>query len=102
MRNVEEAHHTLYGCIVTGSNPVLTALRQTAVGRSASTPLERCWVLRNYIGTLTGRYDVADEIGAMVCDLMIPYQPKDKMIDKTDDDCTEYWEQTKDYLLGGR
>lgn len=80
----------------------ITALRQTAVGRSASTPLERCWALRNYIGILTGRYDVADEIGAMVCDLMIPYQPKDKMIDKTDDDCTEYWEQTRDYLLGGR
>jgi hypothetical protein len=33
---------------------------------------------------------------------MIPYQPKDKMIDKTDDDCTEYWELTKHYLLGGR
>jgi len=31
----------------------ITALRQTAVGRSASTPLERCWALRNYIGTLT-------------------------------------------------
>lgn len=66
----------------------ITALRQTAVGRSASTPLERCWALRNYIGTLTGRYDVADEIGAMICDLMIPYQPKDKMLDKMDDDCT--------------
>jgi len=78
------------------------ALRQTAVGRTASTPLERCWALRNYIGTLTGQYDVADEIGAMICELMIPYQPKDKMIDKTDDDCTEYWEQTRNYLLNGR
>jgi hypothetical protein len=80
----------------------ITALLQAAVGRTTSTPLERCWALRNYIGTLTGRYDVANEIGAMICDLMMPYQTKDKMIDKIDDNCTEYWEQTKAYLLGGR
>jgi|694.fasta_scaffold53943_10 hypothetical protein len=80
----------------------ISALRQTAVGRSALTPLERCWALRNYIGTLTSRYDVANEIGSMVCDLIIPYQTKDKMIDKTDDDSTEYWEETKNYLLWGR
>ena len=80
----------------------IAEMLQVAVGRNASTPLERCWALRNYIGTLTGRYDVADEIGAMICDLMIPYQPKDNMIDNFDDDCTEYWQKTKDYLLGGR
>jgi hypothetical protein len=80
----------------------ITALRQAAVGRTTSTSLERCWALRNYIGTLTGRYDVADEIGAMICDLIMPYQTKDKMIDKIDDNCTEYWEKTKAYLLDGR
>lgn len=26
MRNVEEANHILYGCIVMGSNPILTAI----------------------------------------------------------------------------
>ena len=80
----------------------ISEMRQVSVGRNTSTPLQRCWALRNYIGTLTGRYDVADEIGAMICDLMIPYQPKDNMIDNFDDDCTEYWQKTKDYLLGGR
>jgi len=80
----------------------ISEMRQVAVGRNTSTPLQRCWSLRNYIGTLTGRYDVADEIGAMICDLMIPYQPKDNMIYNFDDDCTEYWQKTKDYLLGGR
>lgn len=28
MRNVEEANHILYGCIVIGSNPILTSLNQ--------------------------------------------------------------------------
>ena len=80
----------------------LKAMQEKIIGRNPCTPLERCWSLRNYIGTLTGRYDMADEIAAMFCDIMIPYQPKDKMIDNTDDNCTEYWQKTKDYLLGGR
>lgn len=84
------------------STELLTTLYQKSIGGTASTPLERAWALRNYIGTLTGRYDVADEIGAMICDLMMPYQPKDKMLDKTDDYCTDYWSKTKDYIIGGR
>ena len=28
MRNVEEANHILYGCIVIGSNPILTAINR--------------------------------------------------------------------------
>jgi hypothetical protein len=65
-------------------------------------PLERCWAIRNAVGTITGRYDKADEIGAMICDLIIPYMPKDKMLNKQDDDCTEYWHLVRSYLLNGR
>lgn len=28
MRNVEEANHILYGCIVIGSNPILTSINR--------------------------------------------------------------------------
>jgi hypothetical protein len=65
-------------------------------------PLERAWEFRNYIGASTGRYDKADEIGAMFCDLIKMYVANDKMLNRTDDDCTEYWQKTKEYLLGGR
>ena len=65
-------------------------------------PLERAWEFRNYIGLKTGRYDQADEIGAMFCDLIKMYVANDKMLNRTDDDCTEYWQKTKEYLLGGR
>ena len=75
---------------------------QKVIGRDSMTPLERCWAIRNAIGTITARYDKADEIGAMICDLMIPYMPKDKMIDKNDDYCIEYWQNVKWYLLNGR
>lgn len=81
---------------------LLTALHQTSVGRNATSPLERCWALRDYIGTSTGRYDLANKIGVMVCDRMMSYQLKHKMISKPDDDCKEYWEQTRNYLLSGR
>jgi len=65
------------------------------------TPKERCWELRNYFGTLTGRYDKADECGVKVCEYLLPYMPKDKMIDINDDDCTEYWERVKNHLIAG-
>lgn len=32
MRNVEEAHHILYGCIVIGSNPILTTKLESPSG----------------------------------------------------------------------
>ncbi len=54
------------------------------------TPLERCWAIRNYVGTITSRYDLADDIGATICDLMIT------------GDKAEYWAKVKDYILGGR
>jgi hypothetical protein len=72
------------------------------VGTTESTPLERCHAIRNYIGTTTLRYDVANEIGALICDIIIPYMPKDNMIDVYDDDCTEYWMNCKHYLTTNR
>ena len=36
MRNVEEANHILYGCIVIGSNPILTPIK------SKTPPGEHC------------------------------------------------------------
>ena len=56
-------------------NEQIAALYQKAVECNACTPLERCWALRNYIGTSTGRYDSANEIAALICDIIIPNKP---------------------------
>lgn len=80
----------------------LDELNKKVIGEMPTTPLGRCWAIRNYFGTISGRYDIADQIGATVCDMMMPFKPKDKMTNNTDDDCTEYWEKTKLYLLNGR
>jgi hypothetical protein len=81
----------------------MESIKQKCIGRdNNTTPLERCWAIRNYIGATTGKFDVADEVGAVICDMMIPFMAHDKMRDNTDDTCTEYWIKTKEYLLGGR
>jgi hypothetical protein len=66
------------------------------------TPLERCWAIRNYIGTTTQRFDIADSIGATICDMMIPFMLIAKMRHGTDYVSVEYWSKTKEYLLGAR
>lgn len=69
---------------------------------NSTVPLERCWAIRNYIGTATGRYDVADDIGAMICDLIMKYVPSGKMKSQHDDNCAEYWDKVKLHLRNGR
>jgi len=38
MRNVEEANHILYGCIVIGSNPILTSKRNAPISEGIGQP----------------------------------------------------------------
>jgi hypothetical protein len=65
---------------------------ETKLLNNSLTALERCWAIKNYIGTATNRYDLADQIGVTICDLMISQK----------DDTADYWVKVKDYILGGR
>ena len=72
------------------------------IGDTPTTPLERAWAIRNHIGRTFGRHDLANEIGALMCDMLLPYMIDDKMAAANDDDCTEYWFSVKEYLLTNR
>lgn len=80
----------------------INELKSKILSNQQLSPLDRCWAIRNYIGKKTQRYDVADDIGSLICDLIIQYQPNDKMKNRTDDNCKEYWLKTKDYIISGR
>jgi hypothetical protein len=78
---------------------IIEKLRIVCVGmKEKSTPKERSHALVNIIGTLTGRYDKAHIVGELICDMMLPYMPNDKMIDIYDDQCTEYWMNVKSFF----
>jgi hypothetical protein len=58
--------------------------------KNLDTPLEKCWAIRNFIGQLTKRYDLANEIGSDFCDLIL------KKID------IKEFELVKSYLINNR
>lgn len=58
--------------------------------KNIDTPLEKCWAIRNFIGQLTKRYDLANEIGSDFCDLIL------KKID------IKEFELVKSYLINNR
>ena len=83
-------------------NNDIDKIQKNITEQGIHTPLERCWALRNYIGKVTSRYDLANDIGATVCDLVMLYQNKDKMSNIKDDGSKEYWILVKQYLIDCR
>lgn len=79
-----------------------TITLEKIIGKSKCTPLERSWAIKNTIASIIMNHEKAREIGALMCDFIMPYMVNDKMKDIYDDDCSEYWEKCKLYLLTGR
>lgn len=80
-------------------NPLLEDIIQTenirkAVSRNELTPGEMAWAIFNTFGRIAG-YNKAANIGIIICDMLLPYMPNDKMTNNLDNDCTEYWKKVK-------
>lgn len=80
----------------------MTQEQFTALVEREHTPLERCWSIRNFIGSSTGRYDIANAIGAELCMLIAPLVKRSEMANATDKHSSEYWQKVKAYLLDNR
>ena len=52
------------------------------------------WVIFDTFGRIAG-YKKAANIGIIICDMLLPYMPNDKMKNNLDSDCTEYWGKVK-------
>lgn len=71
------------------------------LSRNQLTAGEMAWAIFNTFGRIAG-YDKAANIGIVICEMLLPYMPNDKMVNNLDNDCTEYWERVKSKLYGLR